>query len=845
MNFYTYIGLLRNKIYIRDFSGNEEHSYSESFQPTMYIPAPPTKCRYKTLTGQHVADMKFDDIASCKDYIKQYKGVDDFPVYGNTNYAVQYISEKYPNKFQWDIKKIRIYTIDIEVSSEDGFPHPETAASDVTAITVHDSTANVYHVWGTGGYVPHDETKTILYYECDDEDDLLERFLQWWEQNYPHIITGWNCKFFDIPYLVNRIERLDKKPSRLSPVGFINQRNVFIAGRENQYYTIFGISTLDYIDLYKKFTYKVRESYRLDYIGSVELGLKKIEVGDVQGYDLYKTNYQKFIEYNIRDVEIVEKLEEKMKLLELVITLAYESKINFEDVFSPVRTWDAIIYNFLKKKNIVIPQAPGYDSLNNNNKGEIIGAYVKEPQAGLHNWVVSFDLNSLYPHLIQQYNISPETLYNGDVCVDSQTTGVVGLLEQKLDTGYLKDKQLTLTPNGQHFTLNQRGFLPQLMEDMYNERVEFKKKMLEEQQKLEDGNYKNKQAVINNISRCNNIQMSKKILLNSAYGALANQHFRYYSTEMAEGITTAGQLAIRWIDRSINIYINNLLHTKDVDYVIASDTDSIYVTFNNLVCQVFKDTKQTDSTPKIITFLDRISKDKIEPFINSSYEDLHSYVNSYAQKMQMGREVIADKGIWTAKKRYILNVYDSEGVKYKEPKLKIMGIESVRSSTPEWCRNKIQALIKTIINTDEETVMKCILDYREEFNNLSFDKIAFPRSVNGIAKYTSTKSIYNKGTPIHVRGVLLYNHMLRKHKLTKKYQYIREGEKVKFAYLKEPNPLHENVISVATHLPKDFELEKYIDYELQFDKAFLQPIKNILNVLGWQTEKRGSLESFF
>ena len=827
--------MMRNQIYVREFSGNEEHSYTENFQPTMFVPAPPEKCNYRTLKGKPVASMKFDDIATCRDFIKQYKGVAEFPVYGNPNYMIQYISEKFPKKFQWNMNKIRIYTIDIEVSAEDGFPNIQSAASDVTAITVHNSSTNEYHVWGTGGYVPHDQTKKIFYNECDDEDDLIENFLQWWETNYPHIITGWNCKFFDIPYLVNRITYLGKKPARLSPVGVLNDRNVVIAGRENQFYTLVGISTLDYIDLYKKFTYKVRESYRLDYIGSVELGMKKVSVEDVQGYDLYKTNYQKFIEYNIRDVEIVERLEEKMKLLELVITLAYESKINFEDVFSPVRTWDAIIYNFLKKKNIIIPQPAEQD-----DRKDIIGAYVKEPNAGLHKWVVSFDLNSLYPHLIQQYNISPETKcgMKDDITVDK-------LLDQKLDTTFLKENKQCMTPNGQCFTNEIKGFLPQLMEDMYNERVEFKKKMLQEQQKLEDGNYTNKQTVVNNISRCNNIQMSKKILLNSAYGALANQHFRYYSLEMAEGITTAGQLAIRWIDKSINTYINQLLNTENVDYVVASDTDSIYVTFDRLVHQVFTDTDDATKTTKIITFLDKISKDKIEPFINHSYEALHSYVNSYAQKMQMGREVIADKGIWTAKKRYILNVYDSEGVKYKEPKLKIMGIESVRSSTPEWCRNKIKDLIRIIINTDEETVMQSIADYREAFNNLSFDQLAFPRSVRGVEKYSSTKSIYSKGTPIHVRGVLLYNYLLKKHKLTKKYQSIREGEKIKFAYLKEPNTLRENVISVSTHLPKEFELEKYIDYDLQFDKAFLQPIKNILDVIGWKTEKQGSLESFF
>ena len=837
MKFYTYIGLLKNQIYVRELKGEEECSFSENFHPTMYTTAPSEKCKYTTLDGTPVGHIKFDNIPSCKEFLKEYIGTTNYPIYGNSNYVIQYISEKYPKKLQWNYNKLRIYTIDIEVSAEDGFPNIQSAGSEITAITVHDSISKVYHVWGTGGYIPHDETKKIKYNECDEEEELIESFLIWWESNHPHIITGWNCKFFDIPYLVNRIKYLGRKPSRLSPVGLINDRSVVIAGRENQYYTIFGISTLDYIDLYKKFTYKVRESYRLDYIGSVELGLSKIKVEEVQGYDLYKTNYQKFIEYNIRDVEIVEKLEEKMKLLELVITLAYESKINFEDVFSPVRTWDAIIYNFLKAKNIVIPPPQNADK-----DKEIIGAYVKEPQTGLHKWIVSFDLNSLYPHLIQQYNISPETLYNGVVCADSKDIGVTGLLKQKLDTEYLKVKQLTLTPNGQHFSLKKKGFLPQLMEEMYNERVDFKKKMLQEQQKLEDGNYTNKQTVINNISRCNNIQMSKKILLNSAYGALANPHFRYYSLAMAEGITTSGQLAIRWVDKSINTYINNLLHTKDIDYVVASDTDSIYITFDKLVVQVFKDSERTS---QIITFLDKISKDKIEPFINSCYQNLHSYVNSYAQKMHMGREVIADKGIWTAKKRYILNVYDSEGVKYKEPKLKIMGIESVRSSTPEWCRNKIRELIGRIINTDEDTVMNDILEYREKFNTLDFGQIAFPRSVRGVDKYASDKSIYIKGTPIHVRGVLLYNYLLRKHKLTKKYQFIREGEKIKFAYLKEPNPLQENIISVSTHLLKEFKLEKYIDYDLQFDKAFLQPIKNILDVIGWQTEKRGSLESFF
>ena len=665
---------------------------------------------------------------------------------------------------------------------------------------------------------------------------MMEVFLNWWADNIPDIITGWNCKFFDIPYIVNRLEKIGLESKFLSPIKNLYEKNINIAGKENQTYSISGVSVLDYLDLYKKYTYKIRESYRLDYIGKVELGFSK-DQDEIPGYELYKTDYQKFINYNIRDVEIVKKLDEKMKLLDLVITMAYDSGINFEDVFSPVKTWESIIYRFLKEKNIAIPVKSEV-----NESRTIEGGYVKDPNVGLHKWVVSFDLNSLYPHLIQQYNISPETLYEDVVCADSKNIGVEGLLEEKLDTAYLKTKNITLTPNGVHFKTNEQGFLPQLMSKMYNDRVVFKKKMLKEQQKLESGDYKDKQKVINNIAKYNNIQMSKKILLNSAYGALANQYFLYYSPEQAESITMSGQLSIRWIEKHINKYINNLLQTEDIDYVIAIDTDSIYVTFDKLVDSVYS---KGAATTKIVTFLDTICKNKIEPYINLCYKNLHSYVNSYEQKMFMEREVIADKGIWTAKKRYILNVYDNEGVSYKEPKLKIMGIESVRSSTPEWCRDNLQSLIKTIITTDEKTVVKSIDDYRNVFKKLNFLDIAFPRSVRGLDKYKSSKDIYVKATPIHVRGVLLYNHFLKEQNLTNKYELIRDGDKIKFAYLKEPNRIGENVIAVSSVLPKEFNLEKYIDYDTQFDKSFLQPIKNILNAIGWKSENTGSLESFF
>lgn len=831
MKFYTYVAKIGNRIYRREIDNKgERYSGYTHFKPTLYLPAPEDKSNYRSLDNEPLGSHTFDSMKDCKEFLETYDGTVNYSILGNRNYVSQYITETYPD-VQYDSTKIKITNIDIETSIENGFPDIRMANSAITSITCYNNIEDKYTVFGTGKYTPDQPDKVIHYFQSDNEQAMLELFIGWWQDNIPDIITGWNCKFFDIPYIINRLNRYGLEAKTLSPVNNIFEKNIKIAGKDNQTYLITGVSVLDYLDLYKKYTYKIRESYKLDYIGKVELGLRK-DQDEKPGYELYKTDYQKFINYNIRDVEIVKKLDDKMKLLDLIITMAYDSGINFEDVFSPVRTWEAIIYRFLKDQKIATPVKKEQSS-----SRQIEGGYVKDPHIGLHKWVVSFDLASLYPHLIQQYNISPETIIKdypkAEVNVDT-------LVEQDLDTNYLKQKNMTLTPNGEHFRTDVQGFLPKLMSKMYNDRVIFKKKMLEEQQKKESGD--KSQEVINNIAKYNNIQMSKKILLNSAYGALANQYFLYYSPEQAEAITTSGQLSIRWIEKSINKYINTLLSTEGADYVIAIDTDSIYVTFDKLVNSVLQ---EGSDVKKIVSFLDTICKDKIESYIDTSYKLLHTYINGYEQKMFMEREVIADKGIWTAKKRYILNVYNNEGVAYKEPKLKIMGIESVRSSTPEWCRENLHSLIKTIINTDEKTVQVALDDYRSKFKKLSFANIAFPRSVRGLDKYKSSKDIYVKATPIHVRGVLLYNHFLKEQNLTNKYELIRDGDKIKFAYLKEPNKIGENVIAISSILPTEFDLEKYIDYDTQFDKSFLQPVNNILNAIGWKSESTGSLESFF
>ena len=545
----------------------------------------------------------------------------------------------------------------------------------------------------------------------------------------------------------------------------------------------------------------------------------------------YTKDFQSFIEYNIQDVEIVDRLEDKMKLIELCLTMAYDGKVNYIDVLGSVRYWDVLIYNHLRKQKIVIPQ-----KTSNEKVEQYEGAYVKDPQVGMHNWVMSFDLNSLYPHLIMQYNISPETLIPNCEKVD-------GLVDKILEGKATNTTNHCMTPNGAFFRKDKRGFLPELMENMYNDRVKYKKLMLQAQQEYEDTKDR---ALLKDISRYNNIQMAKKISLNSAYGAIGNSWFRYFDLLVATAITTSGQLSIRWIEKALNVYLNKILDTTEVDYVIASDTDSVYITFDELVNKVFE--KGSD-IKKIVNFLDTIAKEKLEPFINKSYEGLAKEMNAYDQKMVMSREVIADKGIWTAKKRYILNVHDSEGVRYKEPKLKIMGIESAKSSTPAPCREKIKEALNIIMNGDEKMLNTFIQEFREEFMKLSPEEVAFPRSCNGVLRYSDSSSLYKKGTPMHCKGALLYNHLITKKKLEGKYPLIQEGDKIRFLNMKQPNIYQSTAFSFITFFPKELDIMDRIDYDIQFTKAFVEPLRFITEKMNWLIDDsygtQGTLEDFF
>ena len=836
MDFYTNVCRTRDKILVKGYQGKKQVKLSVAYRPNHYVLSKKGDTAYRSLDGRPLEQVNLDTMGGARKFREQYQGTQGFEIHGYDKYIYTYIADKFQGNVKWDYKTTKIATLDIECESENGFPEPTLAEEKVNAITIKPFRF-MAHTFGIG---PWDAPANVTYHECVDEAQLLTEFIKYWRKESFDIVTGWNVDAFDMTYLCNRVDKLfgEGHHKKFSPWNMSDVRDYTNNyGQKVMVFNLYGINILDYMELYKKHTFVNQESYSLNHIAHVELDKAKIDYSQYGSlHTLYKENYPLFLEYNVKDVTLVEDLEDKMGLLELTYSMAYNAKCNFADTFGMVKYWETIIYNFLKEQGIQTPP----QKLDRSKQHSIVGAYVKEPLVGRHNWVMSFDLNSLYPHIIMQHNISPEKMVKGGARMD---VNVQKMLDRDVDLTSLKQNDRTVTPNGVMFTRDKQGFLPELMETFYEERKLWKKKMIEYQIEKEScDDPKRNRELDTLIKRAYNNQQVRKIALNSAYGALANQYFAFFDPNLAEAITMSGQLIIKTAENTINDYMNKVLNTDNEDYVIAMDTDSIYVSFDKMVQKVFP-----EGTPKnkIVDFLDTVGQDKILDVLTGGYDDLAEYTNAFQQKMVMGREIIADRGIWTAKKRYILNVMDNEGVRLREPKLKMMGIETAKSSTPEWVRKQLTDVLKVVMNGTEEEVWDFVENARRDFRRLPVEEMSSPRGCNNLAQYSDATTIYGKGTPIAVRGALLYNHLLKKKNVHKRYENVKNSDKIKFTYLTLPNPINENVISFINVLPKEFDLNSYVDYDMQFDKSFIEPLKNIITLIGWNVEPVASLDSFF
>jgi DNA polymerase elongation subunit (family B) len=828
--FYTAVEKRGKYIFHVWYENGKRKTENVEYYPTLHVAS--NKGKAKTLDGVRVAPIMPGDMKECSEYI-QKNSTHNFKIYGNTNYIATFIADEYPDYCDADMSVINIGYLDIEVASDKGFPQPDVAASEITAITIKHSNDNLFYTWALGDFKPN-SNDNVLYCKCSDELELLELFMQHWEHYTPDIITGWNIEGFDLPYIFNRIERLFE-PSNLKRFSMFRIAPRCEKNKYGEFMTkIVGTTCLDYLSLFRKFgySYSQPENYKLDTIGYLVVGEKKLDYSEYANlHQLYLNDHQKFIEYNIKDVQLVERIEEKAGLIQLALTLAHKANSTYNSTLGSVRIWETYIYNVLKRADIILPNAPEHVS-----DRSIQGGYVKEPAVGAHKWIVSFDLQSLYPHLIMQYNLSPEQLGNFIPGAD-----VDDILNGKPLPNIPKDH--CYTPGGQTSRVKNKGMLPTIIDDLYSQRSVIKKQMLAVEQEMEDLKAENrKQETLKRLVeldrervRLNGEQMALKIFLNSCYGALSNKYFRYYNANMAEAITLSGQLTIRWSEKAVNEYLQKVIGDKK-DRIIAIDTDSIYVCLDDFIEKYQKNTNDEDRSQ----FVDKMAKQALEPVLEKAFHKLAGNLNAYEQRMVMKREAIASKMIITGKKRYIANVLNNEGVQYARPKMKITGIESVRSSTPMYCRGLIEDTLNIIMNEDEKTLQKHVADNLQIFKKLPVEDVSFPRGVNDISKYLDNAGFYVKGTPIAVRGAILYNRLK-----TEDAEPITNKDKIKFTYLKMPNPIGENVIGFLDILPKEFGLHDYVDFDMQYQKSFVDPINSICTAIGWSTEKRNTLEDFF
>jgi len=823
----------RDVIYHRYIEDGERKEERINFRPFLGVDASPgAKTSFTTIHGKPIEHRVFESISEMRNWKKE--NGDYIDIHGDISPLYQFIALNYPGQVLPQMNHMRIFNLDVEVQCTKGFPKPEDAAWPISALTVEEIISGKITAFGyKENYIPTEDDVTYIF--CEDEKDLIIKFVDFWSSAYPDIYTGWNTEGFDIPYIVTRINKImpTNYVLQLSPIRKVSaHKYTDNFGNEQIGYSIEGIVHYDYKNLYEKFCVEPREQKSLSYIAKVELGDDKLDY-DGPLNELYENDFQTYMSYNIKDVRLVTAIDKKRNYLALAITMTYMAKCDFKDVFGTVGIWDAYLYNILLSKKILAPPKKS------NIKGQFPGGFVEDPRRGLNYWVMVRDIASSYPNSIITYNMSPETIVDESILPDELKNIAMqfGNIESCLDPDVLMERvqpvldryDVCMAPNGTFYRRDKIGFIPEIVAEIFAGRKGAKRsiKELDVLEKTPD--------IKNQIASLDAIQGAFKVFMNSLYGAMSNEWFRYFDLRIAAAITSAGQTSVRGAAR----YIEKKL--PDVKN-IYTDTDSVFLDMVPTLNKRFGDELPDNET--VVHFLLKYSDMVLDPVLKEFFNKLTDGLNTKQKTLTMEHESISNVCLFREKKMYAMRLLENEGTFYfDKTKLKIKGIEVVRTSTPQFVRDALKRTLELIFETADQKAVKDYLDSQHViFKTLPFEKVAFPRGVNEFNKYIGQ----TKGVPLAPRAAIVFNKFVKMMNLEDKYQLIHEGDKVKYCYLKEPNRVGSNAIACLDKFPVEFDRMCPIDYDLQWEKAYMNPMEKIFELIGWSMNNKAvSLEDFF
>jgi len=836
MKFYTNVLQHRGQIFVRGYDNGEQFFEQVKYNPYLFAKTDKPS-EFKNIQKENVEKISFSSMAEARQFLKEYKDVDGFDIYGMENFVYTYIYDNFfkNGRVEYERNLVRTATIDIETDASGSFPNVEEADKEINAVTI--TYKDKKYTLGFFDYVPED--KNTIYIKCGNEASLLRKMIKILQQIKPDLLTGWFSEAFDFPYITNRCRRIlgEEETKLLSPWGIITQREVFEKGMKKIITTWGGITLVDYINVYKKFETATEEMYSLDFIANKQLGVGKIDYGEYGSlHQLYVQNKPKFFFYNTIDCVRIDQIENKLKLFDVLLSLAYLTGTNLIDAFATVRPWDTAVHNYLMDRKTVVPTM----DIQGEDEEGVMGGYVRDPEPGLHKLVVSFDVKSLYPSLVRQCNISPDTII-------TTLTGVTidNLLEDKVSPEIfkrIKEQNVSMCATGVVFDNSFEGVIPAIMTEAYGMRVIFQDRQDKADAKLEELKQKNITSgpdfsVYESESGfCRAQQQATKIFLNGGFGALLSRFYRWYDKRLGESITATGQYVLKHLGNEINLYFKSKGCKKPA--LVYGDTDSLYLALAEYADIVWPGKTEAE----LINLVADFCKNELQTLIDKTFSDILAKMNHRTKTLKMAREVIARSGFWTAKKRYALAVWDMKGLRYAEPQIKMQGLEPVKNSVPRVLRGMIKEAIKTILLKDEKDLQKYVSSAFDKFKEASYEEISTTRNTDSMSNYHFKDNQFSLKTPIVVRGALMYNHMIDKLGLEGKYKKIQPGEKAKSCYLKMPNPINCNIISVPLEIPKEFGLDDFIDYRLQFEKNFIKPLTTITEVVKMNLEEVNSFD---